>query len=179
MRAVLAYLGSWRLSINGECCDWHVMNRELMFRNRRLTRALLSAFASYRYCEGCISQDPSRVITFKAPARKSTRTTNKVDYANLNDGIAGDPRRWFRHLNQKPMKKNSFKHMQGSEVSLEWLREDDSAMTEPVIIDNPEGLGMKMPPSTFTVADVAKLVGPREKVEVLGESVCVRPHVPI
>lgn len=119
------------------------------------------------YCADCIAKDASRVITFKAPARKSTRTTNKVDYANLNDGIAGDPRRWFRHLNQKPMKKSHFKRMKGSDVSLEWLQNDETAMTEPIIIESPEGLGMKMPPHSFTVNDVARLVGPKEKVEVL------------
>lgn len=67
------------------------------------------------------------------------------------------------------MKKSYFKRMKGSEVSVDWLHNDETAMTEPIIIENPEGLGMKMPPPSFTVNDVAKLVGPREKVDVLGE----------
>ncbi|KAF8320033.1 Clavaminate synthase-like protein [Clavulina sp. PMI_390] len=119
------------------------------------------------YCADCRTKDPSRVVTFKPPARKSSRTTNKVDYHNLNHGIAGDPRRWFKHLTQKPMKKSYFKKMKGADVSLEWLQNDETAMTEPIIIEKPDGLGMKMPPPSFTVSDVAKIVGPKEKVEVL------------
>lgn len=159
---MLALVENSILSINGEAL--------VIFLVPALPIELTSPylFMCFRYCEDCIAKDASRVITFKAPARKSTRTTNKVDYANLNAGIAGDPRRWFRHLNQKPMKKSPFKRMKGSEVTVEWLQSDENAFTEPIIIEKPEGLGMKMPDASFTVNDVAKLVGPKEKVEVLG-----------
>jgi len=59
--------------------------------------------------------------------------------------------------------------MKGSEVTMDWLHNDETAMTEPFVIESPEGLGMKMPPPSFTVSDVARVVGPREKVDVLGE----------
>jgi hypothetical protein len=62
-----------------------------------------------------------------------------------------------------------FKRMKGSEVGFEWLN-DDTAMREPIVIESPEGLGMKMPPSDFTVKDVAESVGEDTSIEVIGES---------
>jgi hypothetical protein len=116
--------------------------------------------------------DPLRTVTFKTPktpARKSTRTTSKLDYANLNDGVESDPKRWSRYLETKPIHKHAFQTMKGQDVSLTWLTNDEKAMTEPIIIEQPDGLGMKMPEPSFSVSDVAKLVGPQEKIEVLGE----------
>ena len=40
-------------------------------------------------------------------------------------------------------------------------------MTEPILIEQPEGLGMKMP-HDLTVADVGELVGLDTPVEVIG-----------
>ena len=70
----------------------------------------------------------------------------------------------------KPIKDASFKHMSGGDVGIEWLEEDPTAMTEPIVIDSPEGLGMKMPPSDFTVSDVAETVGDDHPLEVIGTS---------
>ena len=58
--------------------------------------------------------------------------------------------------------------MKGSDVGLEWLESDENAMKEPIVIENPEGLGMKMPDANFTVSDVADTVGHETPVEVIG-----------
>lgn len=58
--------------------------------------------------------------------------------------------------------------MNGSDVGLEWLENDEDAMKEPVVIEDPEGLGMKMPDADFTVSDVADIVGHETPVEVIG-----------
>jgi F-box/leucine-rich repeat protein 10/11 len=58
--------------------------------------------------------------------------------------------------------------MKGSDLRLEWLETDDSAMREPIVVETPEGLGMKMPPNDFTVDDVVELVGEDTPVEVIG-----------
>lgn len=60
--------------------------------------------------------------------------------------------------------------MKGSDVNTEWLERDPDALKEPVIIENPEGLGMRMPPKEFTVADVADCIGPETPLEVIGNS---------
>lgn len=59
----------------------------------------------------------------------------------------------------KPIKPDNFRRMNGADVGVEWLSEDETAMTEPIVIESPEGLGMKMPSSDFTVEDVVEDVG--------------------
>lgn len=114
--------------------------------------------------------EPTRVITLRAPARKSSRKRTTLDYANLDSGMHTDPNRWMRMLEGKKIKESTFKKMNGADVGLEWLESDDSAMREPFIVETPEGLGMKMPDADFTVDDVAEAVGEDTPVEVIGET---------
>ena len=71
-------------------------------------------------------------------------------------------------LENKTFKPDNFKRMLGSDVNMDWLEEDEDAMTEPIVVEKPDGLGMKMPPADFTVEDVAELVGDEVSVEVIG-----------
>lgn len=108
-------------------------------------------------------------MTLKTPARKSSRKRTQRDYANLNSGMGSDANRWTRMLETKEFKKDPFKRFKGSELE-EWLEQDDDALREPIVIEDPEGLGMTMPPSTLTVEDVAELIGEETPVEVIGEN---------
>ncbi|KAF5387004.1 hypothetical protein D9615_001759 [Tricholomella constricta] len=119
------------------------------------------------YCKACLDTNPALSITFKAPARKSFRKRTQRDYANLNAGLQSDPRRWIRILEEKSIKNDPFKRLHGGDVGIHWLEEDETAMTEPVVIEQPDGLGMKMPPADFTVDDVVKLIGEDTPVEVI------------
>ncbi|KAG5635423.1 hypothetical protein H0H81_011313 [Sphagnurus paluster] len=119
------------------------------------------------YCNACITANPTLSITLKAPARKSVRKRTQRDYASLNTGLESDPRRWIKVLEEKSIKSDPFKRLEGVAVGLHWLEADDSAMTEPIVIEQPEGLGMKMPSSDFTVNDVAEIVGEDMPVEVI------------
>lgn len=142
-------------------------------------------FVNPRYCADCLVEDPSRSITFKpdkGPTRKSTRMTAKIDYATLNEGVQADPKRWMRYLETKRIVMHSFPRMKGADVTMAWLTENEDAMTQPIIIEDPDGLGMKMPDPSFTVSDVARLVGENEKVEVLGTPIDFRfpfPDLPL
>ncbi|KAK7466936.1 JmjC domain-containing histone demethylation protein 1 [Stygiomarasmius scandens] len=120
------------------------------------------------YCKTCLAADSRRTITFKAPTRKSERKKTTRDYANLNSGFEpSDPRRFIRVADSKPCKPDNFRRMSGSEVRLEWLEEDPKAMTEPIVIESPDGLEMTMPAGGFTVNDVGLLVGEQTPVEVI------------
>ncbi|KAI9056652.1 Clavaminate synthase-like protein [Trametes sanguinea] len=119
------------------------------------------------FCRGCLDADPARVITMKPPARKSARKKTQRDYAGLNAGQEADPSRFLRMMEGKVIKKDPFRRMRGSEVGVEWLESDESAMKEPIIIEDEEGLGMKMPPSMFTVDDVVEALGEDHPVEVI------------
>lgn len=61
-----------------------------------------------------------------------------------------------------------FKRMRGLEVTEEWLDNDSTAMTEPIVIENPDGLGMVMPPTTLTVPEIANILGLETPLEVIG-----------
>jgi F-box/leucine-rich repeat protein 10/11 len=121
-----------------------------------------------RFCQKCIEEKPSRVITRKAPARKSSRIKTQRDYASLDSGISFDPARWLKILEEKRTDGDPFKRMHGGDLSVSWLDEDEMAMREPIVIENPEGLELKMPSSTLTVNEVAELVGKDTLVEVIG-----------
>ncbi|TRM56644.1 hypothetical protein BD626DRAFT_560748 [Schizophyllum amplum] len=118
------------------------------------------------FCNGCMAADLRRQITFKGPARKSARKRNQPDYAGL-DGSTGDASRWLRKFQDKPVTKDRFKRMKGKDVNLEWVETDESAMTEPIAILQPDGLGLEMPADDFTVDDIAQLVGEDTPVEVM------------
>ncbi|RDX45442.1 Clavaminate synthase-like protein [Lentinus brumalis] len=119
------------------------------------------------FCRPCLDANPARLITKKPPARKSARKKTQRDYAGLNTGQDSDPNRWLRMMEGKTIKKDPFRRMEGSEVGIEWLDNDESAMKEPVVIESQEGLGMKMPPPGFTVDDVVESLGEDHPVEVI------------
>ncbi|EIW60698.1 Clavaminate synthase-like protein [Trametes versicolor FP-101664 SS1] len=119
------------------------------------------------FCRPCLDADPARVITMKPPARKSARKKMQRDYAGLNAGNEADPSRFLRMMEGKVIKRDPFARMPGSEVGIEWLEGDESAMKEPILVETEEGLGMKMPPAGFTVDDVVEALGEDHPVEVI------------
>ena len=80
-----------------------------------------------------------------------------------------DLNKWITVAQSKPYKPDTFRRMKGYEVGQEWIYADPRAMTEPVVIEAPDGLGMKMPPKEYTIRDVAADVGPDTPLEVIGE----------
>jgi hypothetical protein len=76
--------------------------------------------------------------------------------------------KWIAIAESKVYIPDSFRRMNGSDIGLEWILSDENAMKEPIVVENPEGLGMKMPGKEMTVRDVAREVGPDTHVEVIG-----------
>ncbi|KAF8758455.1 hypothetical protein RHS01_03026 [Rhizoctonia solani] len=101
------------------------------------------------YCKTCLASHPELQITLLPPTRKSTRKRARLDYANIEAGVPhdqSDPNRWMTIIQDKPIHPDSFKRVRG-ELSKEWVERNEWAMTEPVVIDSPDGLGMMMPRS--------------------------------
>jgi len=86
----------------------------------------------------------------------------------MNSGLDTNSNRWIRVLEKKEIKDSPFRRLDGSSVGIQWLQEDEGAMTEPIIIERPDGLGMKMPSNEFTVDEVTELIGADTPVEVIG-----------
>ncbi|RKP15109.1 hypothetical protein BJ684DRAFT_7523, partial [Piptocephalis cylindrospora] len=62
---------------------------------------------------------------------------------------------------------DTFPRLQGTEVTMNWLRSSETPLNTPIIISSPEGLGMDMPPASLTARDVASMMGPQSSVEVM------------
>jgi hypothetical protein len=58
--------------------------------------------------------------------------------------------------------------MTGPELTQDWLDSDPTAMTEPIIIEEPDGLGMTMPSPSLTVPEIATTLGHDTPLEVIG-----------
>lgn len=84
-------------------------------------------------------------------------------------------------LEEKQTKGDPFRRMHGADLGLSWIEEDEMAMREPIVIEKPDGLGMKMPSNDLTVNDIAELVGEDAPVEVIGAFNLayspIRPHI--
>jgi F-box/leucine-rich repeat protein 10/11 len=76
--------------------------------------------------------------------------------------------KWIAVAESKTYTPDTFRRMNGSDIGLEWILSDENAMKEPIVVENSEGLGMKMPPKELTVRDIANEVGPDTPVEVIG-----------
>ncbi|KDN49370.1 hypothetical protein RSAG8_02072, partial [Rhizoctonia solani AG-8 WAC10335] len=70
-------------------------------------------------------------------------------------------------IQDKHIHPDSFRRVRGGELTKNWVENDAWAMTEPVVIESPEGLGMTMPGPEFTINDVVELVGADAPVEVI------------
>lgn len=137
------------------------------------------------YCAPCSSSNPDLKPKYKDPPRKSKRATSKINYADQDPLHASDPDRFinmaqdrqnivdglsssacqFNALFSKP-----FRRVKGTDLAMSWLLEDESAMTEPILIDDDDALrslGMKMPSPTITIRQISNIVGPDTPVEVI------------
>jgi F-box/leucine-rich repeat protein 10/11 len=71
-------------------------------------------------------------------------------------------------LESKTFTVDEFRRMTGSDLTEEWLENDSTAMTEPVIVEQADSLGMMMPSTTLTVPEIANILGHETPVEVIG-----------
>ena len=77
--------------------------------------------------------------------------------------------KWIAIAESKKYSPDTFKRLNGSDIGLEWILRDENAMKEPIVVEDPEGLGMKMPSKDLTVRDIANEVGPDTHLEVIGK----------
>ena len=128
-----------------------------------------ASHAYIRFCASCQEHDPARTVTLKPPARKSTRKKLARDYANMHTGLSSsDPNRWLNMLQGKPIADDHFRRLNGEQVNLDWVNGNPDAFREPVVIEEPEGLGMKMPGRDLSIESIADTLGRDTPVEVIG-----------
>lgn len=127
-------------------------------------------FRGRRFCRACLVENPDRKITLKPPARKSSRKKSQHDYASLHSGVQADNNKWMVYVRSKVTKGDPFQRLLGKDLTLEWINGDNNALTEPIIVEICDGLGMRMPERSLTVRDIASILGEDTPVEVMGEA---------
>jgi hypothetical protein len=60
--------------------------------------------------------------------------------------------------------------MRAEQLTVQWLESDPTAFCEPIFIENPEGLDMKVLPTDIKISEIADLVGRDWPIDVIGES---------
>ncbi|RUP48423.1 hypothetical protein BC936DRAFT_144583 [Jimgerdemannia flammicorona] len=119
-----------------------------------LTAEECDRFDQY-HCARCESaHGPS---TYKKLQRKSSREHIKLNYADLDNGLAADEHVWGKILASKRFLSDTFPRKCGDEVTIAWVYE--TGMRQPFIVESPEGLDMRMPDPSLSVRDVSALVG--------------------
>ncbi|GAA5889444.1 hypothetical protein JCM5296_006363 [Sporobolomyces johnsonii] len=129
------------------------------------------------YCPPCLSASsltPTPLqISYKPPSRrKSSRSTRTqhLDYANLNEHLPASADRWSKVIAAREesgqIRPDGFRRMKPDEVTDEWVY-GENGMLEPFVVEEPEGLGMRMPRRDIPVKEIAELVGPKTPLEVI------------
>ena len=129
------------------------------------------------FCDPCLNEASTSALPLEikykpnANSRKSARTSVRskdLNYANLHEGLEPDPNRWANVVRSKRITPSPFRHVKGSDLNQDWVENDPSAMTEPIIIDKSNDLDMSLPKQLKSVKDVADAVGHEMPVEVIG-----------
>ncbi|KAI8850252.1 hypothetical protein BC829DRAFT_389608 [Chytridium lagenaria] len=95
----------------------------------------------------------------------STETRSLIDYNELNHGTVEDQKKFSKLLSTKRFSPNKFPYVNGETVTSEWVQK--TGMREPFIVEEPDGLDMRMPRPDITVDDVANMCGRDRIVEVM------------
>eukprot|EP00736_Rhodelphis_marinus_P008893 Rmarinus@m.97 len=101
--------------------------------------------------------------------RESSRQRRPLNYSHLHDGSLVTASRDFRNIIESRNFADGtdrFKYINGEDLTTDYLAL--TGFREPFIVPyNDGGLGLKVPGDTFTISDVAEMVGPERKVEVI------------
>lgn len=70
----------------------------------------------------------------------------------------------------RPLVKDAFPPVTAKDLTLRWLEKDPKAFMEPILIPNPDGLGMKVLPKDIKISEIAKKVGSNKPIDVIGKN---------
>ncbi|KAJ2206069.1 JmjC domain-containing histone demethylation protein 1, partial [Coemansia sp. RSA 518] len=84
----------------------------------------------------------------------------------LNEGQPATFNQYLLRLDGHEFMDDEFEHLDdGHEVTVEWLRSRDT--NDPFVVESAQGLGMEMPESKITVAEIADIMGRETSVSVM------------
>ncbi|RKP24943.1 hypothetical protein SYNPS1DRAFT_4872, partial [Syncephalis pseudoplumigaleata] len=107
------------------------------------------------HCPDCAATHGPSV--YKKEIRKSQRERAHIDYRDLVNADVMLPRDRLATLASFAFAPDNFPRVAGEDATVDWARA--SGLETPVVFTGPTMLGMRMPPATLTVSDIARLVG--------------------
>lgn len=122
-------------------------------------------------CAPCQARGYSHKM--RGPRRRSKREHATTDYAAIQEGRPPDPlRRWEEYMAHCAPLPDIARRVPASTWTREWLANDAYALDTPTIVpSSPDGVpeirGMRAPPRTTSIRDIANWVGPETNVEVI------------
>ncbi|CAG8726838.1 16819_t:CDS:2, partial [Acaulospora colombiana] len=102
------------------------------------------------------AEECDRIDEYHCPQCAKIYGPSTFNYADLDNGITGNPYKWKRVLDSKHFVRHKFQKVCGELLTLDWIRRN--GFDEPIIIEKPDGLGMKMPSKDVTVSCIAEAV---------------------
>ena len=120
------------------------------------------------YCHTC--QHKGLAHERRAPRRKSDRSKPATDYAAVAEGRPAAPlERWALFLDEYADAPSCARPVSGSTWTPGWLRSDDALISPSVVSSRDAGdiKGLKVPPDTMKIRDIASLLGADAPVEVI------------
>ncbi|KAJ1672664.1 JmjC domain-containing histone demethylation protein 1 [Spiromyces aspiralis] len=126
-------------------------------------------------CVGLGEEEANRIDVFHCPAchdkhgpstykrsslRRSSRPHAQVDYSLLDEGEPAIFNQYTLRLEAREFEEANLVHLDNGEaLKRAWLLDYCSEDGRPFIVDDPRGLGMRMPPPDITVSEIARKVG--------------------
>ncbi|WFC99346.1 [histone H3]-dimethyl-L-lysine(36) demethylase [Malassezia yamatoensis] len=124
-------------------------------------------------CDAC--QKLGYKHTMQPPRRASKRAHATTDYAAIQEGRPPDPLgRWEKYMEHCSSLKNCVRRVEGKYWTTDWLANDPEALSAPSMVSSltdEKGAvtiqGMRVPPRSTSIRDIAQKVGMETQVEVI------------
>ncbi|KAJ1972581.1 JmjC domain-containing histone demethylation protein 1 [Dimargaris verticillata] len=118
------------------------------------------------HCQTCQPTAGPTVYYAQRTLRRSGRAHTVINYADLNEGVAGDVYKYTKLLQARTFAPSPFPVFEtGQFLTATWL--ETHGLDEPILVRKPQGLGLVMPSPDLSVDEIAQLIGPETPVDVI------------
>mgnify|MGYP001047820319 CR=1 FL=1 len=101
----------------------------------------------------------------KGNTRQSQRRRELHNYAEVDNGVRAEDSKYTRALEHRFFDEAKFETVEGHEVTRQFLIE--TGFPAPVLVKDAAGLGLSMPPESFSVDEIVRLVGGERDMNVI------------
>ncbi|XP_065909719.1 lysine-specific demethylase 7B-like [Dysidea avara] len=115
------------------------------------------------HCPRCVPKHGPLVL-------KRRRNWHRHDYSEINDGkkaIQSGTLAFVHKLKERDFSNldDVLKRMKGSDLTIDYLEEH--GFDYPILVENKDDLGLRVPPPSFKISDIERCVGPMRELDVI------------